>query len=91
MALVFEWDSVKAQRNLTKHKVSFEEAATILADENSLTIEDVKHSMVEKRKITLGQSFSGRILVVVHTERVEKLRIISARMASQKEKKQYGV
>jgi uncharacterized protein len=91
MELIFEWDKNKAQTNLIKHKVSFEEAASIFADENSITIDDPAHSLSEKRSITLGLSFAKRILVAVHTERNGNIRIISARLASRKERVQYGV
>ncbi len=89
MELLFEWDKNKAQTNLIKHHVSFEEAATVFGDENSLTINDPAHSVVEKRFITLGISEMKRLLVVVHTDRNDRLRIISARLASKKERQQY--
>jgi uncharacterized DUF497 family protein len=89
MALTFEWDSNKAKSNLEKHQLAFEEAATVFADTNSLTIDDPAHSVNEKRHITLGKSQSKRLLVVVHTERGDKIRIISARLASKKERQQY--
>lgn len=72
-----------------KHKVAFEEAATVFGDERSLTIDDMAHSEQEKRKITLGKSVKNHLIVVVHTERGERIRIISARKASRKERKQY--
>ncbi len=89
MGLSFEWDSNKANANVSKHHVSFEEAATVFGDERSLTIEDTLHSEFEERKITIGKSKVDRVLVVVHTERGERLRIISARKASKNERKQY--
>lgn len=89
MALLFEWDKKKAIANLEKHKVSFEEAATIFADDNSLTIDDPDHSVQEIRNITIGSSFHERVLVVVHTDRKEKIRIISSRLASRKERQLY--
>ncbi len=89
MPLLFEWDDLKAQTNRIKHGVSFEEAATVFADENSLTIPDPTHSHSESRFITLGSSHNKKILVVVHTDRNEKIRIISARPASKKERQQY--
>ena len=91
MALIFEWDRTKAQINLGKHKVSFEEASSLFADKNSITIDDPVHSLNEERFITIGLSFEKRLLVAVYTERSDKIRIISARLASRKEKKQYGV
>ncbi len=89
MALFFEWDSVKAKTNKEKHKVTFEEAVTVFGDENSLTIDDIAHSVDEKREITIGQSIHDQILVVVHTVRGKNIRIISARKANKKEKIQY--
>ena len=89
MGLFFEWNGDKARTNVLKHKVSFEEAATVFADERSLTIDDIAHSKLEKRKITLGKSSKNHLMVVVHTERGEHIRIISARKASRKERKQY--
>jgi uncharacterized protein len=91
MGLIFEWDINKASINLTKHKVSFDEASSIFADKNSITIDDPVHSIIEEREITIGLSSTKRLMVVVHTERNGKIRIISARLASQKEKKQYGI
>ncbi len=89
MGLVFEWDNNKAETNVLKHSISFEEASTVLGDNRSITIDDVPHSFQEKRYVTLGLSSSNRVLVVVHTARAERVRIISARKASRKEKKQY--
>jgi uncharacterized protein len=64
-----EWDPAKANSNLEKHGVPFEEAATVFGDPLSLTIDDPDHSNDEERFILLGQSFAGRLLVVVHTHR----------------------
>jgi uncharacterized DUF497 family protein len=83
MALTFEWDSRKARSNLVKHGVGFEEASTIFGNPSSLTIPDPEHSLSEKRYITMGKAFTGKLLVVVHTERGDNIRIISARWASQ--------
>lgn len=87
--LLFEWDENKAQSNVAKHGISFEEAATVFADENSLTIDDSAHSINEKRFVTIGLSAYKKILVVVYTERNDKIRIISVRKSSKKERKQY--
>ncbi len=87
--LTFEWDANKARANLTKHAVSFQEATTVFGDPLSLTIPDPAHSQTESRFIILGRSHQGRILVVVHTERGDNVRIISARQASRRERKQY--
>jgi uncharacterized protein len=85
----FEWDPKKAAINLRKHRVSFEEAATTLEDELSLTGDDPDHSAVEGRLITFGVSSMGRLLVVSHTERGERIRIISARLATRVERELY--
>ena len=87
--LPFEWDANKAASNLAKHAVSFEEAATVFGDPVSITIPDPAHSQIEVRFVILGRSHHGRLLVVVHTERGDNIRIISARLASRHERKQY--
>jgi uncharacterized DUF497 family protein len=87
--LTFEWHSRKARSNLSKHGVSFEEASTIFGDPLSLTIHDREHSLAEKRYITMGRAFDGKLLVVVHTDRDDNIRIISARRASRRERKYY--
>jgi len=85
----FEWDPKKAWSNLQKHKVSFEEAATALSDPMAGTGADPDHSLTEDRYVTFGASSKGRLLVVVHTDRGETIRIISARVASKGERKIY--
>jgi len=89
MPLSFEWDERKAKPNLAKHGVSFEEASTVFGDPLSLTIPDPAHSQGEDRSIVLGQSHERELLVVVHTERGDHIRIISARRASRRERKSY--
>lgn len=89
MALIFEWDPGKARANLRKHGVSFEEAATVFGDPLSLTIPDPVQATDEERFIIVGRSFRGRTLVVVHTERGDQIRIISARRATRHEREQY--
>ena len=89
MALTFEWDGRKAASNLQKHGVSFEEAATAFGDPLSVTIDDPDHSEKEERLILLGRSERGRFLVVVHTERGDTIRIISARLARGHEREAY--
>jgi hypothetical protein len=84
-----EWDPDKARRNLRKHRVSFEEAATALGDSMSVTGADPDHSFGEYRYITFGISGRGRLLVVSHTEERDTIRIISARVASKGERKIY--
>jgi uncharacterized DUF497 family protein len=85
----FEWDAEKAAANLKKHGVSFGEATTVFGDDLSLTFADPDHSDDEQRFITMGQSDFGRVLVIAHTDRVDKIRIISAREATRAERKTY--
>jgi hypothetical protein len=87
--LSFEWDKNKARKNLKNHDVSFDEASTIFSDTLSLAIYDPLHSESEDRFILIGNSHSNRLLVVVHTERGDKVRIISARQANKQERKKY--
>lgn len=89
MALQFEWDSRKARVNKRKHGITFEEASTIFDDPLSITIHDPAHSVGEDRFITIGTSANDRFIVVVHTERGDTIRIISARNATRNEKRQY--
>lgn len=84
-----EFDSAKAASNLRKHGVSFADAESALRDTNALTVED-PDAEDEQRFVTLGMDALGRILVVVHTPRGERLRIISARKASPKESRNYA-
>jgi hypothetical protein len=79
----------KARTNLRKHKVTFEEAATVLSDPMSATGADPDHSITEDRYITFGVSERGRLLVVAYAEEGETIRIISARVASKGERKIY--
>lgn len=85
----FEWDPAKAAENLSKHGVSFEEAATVFRDPLSATGADPDHSVGEARFVTFGVSTSGRLLVVAHTERGDTIRIISARLTTAGERKIY--
>jgi uncharacterized DUF497 family protein len=85
----FEWDLAKAKSNLSKHGVSFEEAATIFGDPLSLTIPDPGHSEQENRFVTIGVSSKLRTVVVVQTDRGDAVRIISARLATTRERKDY--
>ena len=89
MPLTFEWDPRKARSNLIKHGVGFEEASTVFGDLLSLTIPDPEHSRTEERYVTMGTTFTGKLLVVVHTDRGDNIRIISARRASQRERSSY--
>ena len=85
----FEWDEEKAVSNLKKHDVSFEEGATIFNDPRIATISDPIHSKDEERFVSIGVSIQGRLLVVVHTERNERIRLISCRKATSGERKRY--
>ena len=89
MQTLFEWDSNKAEANLPKHGVSFEEAQTVFTDPLSITLADPDHSEDEERFIDIGMSDNRRVLVVVYTERVQRIRLISARKATPAERKQY--
>jgi uncharacterized DUF497 family protein len=85
----FEWDADKAARNLSKHGVAFAEAATVFGDALALTFYDPDHSEDEDRYLTFGYSIEGRLLVVSHTDRGNRNRIISARVAMRRERKIY--
>ncbi|OGQ07131.1 MAG: hypothetical protein A2026_04895 [Deltaproteobacteria bacterium RBG_19FT_COMBO_46_12] len=85
----FEWDSKKATENIQKHGVAFQEAATVFGDPLSITFGDPDHSLSEDRHITFGLSLQKRLIVVSHTERGERTRIISARLMDRKERKIY--
>jgi uncharacterized DUF497 family protein len=89
MELLFEWDEEKAQSNLKKHKVGFEEGATIFHDLFVATMPDPDHSEDEQRYVSIGLSAKGRLLVVVHTERGNKTRIVSCRKATSREQRIY--
>lgn len=86
---LFEWNPEKAEANLKKHDVSFEEAASVFFDSLSLTVADPLNSVEENRFIITGFSERGRQLIVVHTDRNDKIRIISARLATPNEKRKY--
>lgn len=86
----FEWDQRKADGNAKKHGISFEEATTVFRDVLELTIADPDHSQGEYRFLSLGRSVPGNLLVVAYTEREpNRIRIISARRASKKERECY--
>jgi len=86
----FEWDKNKAANNFEKHRVSFEEAATVFDDLMFITFIDEEHSVDEERYITLGLSNYGQLLMVAHTDREGRIRIISARKATKDEEKYYA-
>ena len=85
----FDWNPRKTKRNLTKHKVSFEEATTVFLDPLSATGDDPDHSDEENRFITVGLSSSGRLLTVSHTDREDSIRIITARRSTKEEREVY--
>ncbi|MBX7244323.1 MAG: BrnT family toxin [Candidatus Sumerlaeaceae bacterium] len=85
----FEWDRNKAKRNIGKHGVSFDEAATVFYDPLSATFDDPVHSTGERRFITIGVSTQRRLLVIAHTDRGRVTRIISARRATKGERKRH--
>ena len=87
--VVFKWDPRKAAANLKKHRIDFHEAVTVLKDRLSATFPDTDQSGVELRFVTIGMTTSGRILVVVHTEEGDTVRIISARRATRQERRFY--
>jgi uncharacterized DUF497 family protein len=89
VALRFTWDPRKARLNERRHGVSFEEAATAFLDPLSLTIRDVLHAVGEERFVLIGQSDRGRLVVVVHVERGDEIRLISARRATPHERRAY--
>ena len=85
----FEWDDEKAESNLEKHGVGFEDGATIFNDPLIATIQDPDHSANEERYVSIGISVLGDLLVVVHTERGERIRLVSCRKANNAERKAY--
>jgi len=85
----FEWDRAKADSNRRKHRVTFTEAASAFYDPFSATFPDPDASRTEERLVTIGHSSQGRLLVVVHTEQDETIRIISARLATAHERKRH--
>jgi uncharacterized DUF497 family protein len=89
MSLEFEWDVDKAASNLKKHRVTFEEAASVFGDPLAAIFDDELHSKEEQREIIIGHSDKNRILLVSFTERAGAVRIISARRATIRERKDY--
>jgi uncharacterized DUF497 family protein len=86
---LFEWNQEKAEANRKKHGVSFEEATSVFFDSLSLTVSDPLHSEEENRFVITGFSDQQRQLVIVHTDRGDKIRIISARLATPNERRKY--
>ena len=89
MALQFEWDPRKAASNLAKHGISFEEAATVFGDPLGRIVDDPRHSSEEERCALLGSSREERLLAVMFVDRGETIRIISARRATRRERRDY--
>ena len=85
----FEWDSEKAALNRRKHRASFEEACTVFGDPLAITFRDPDHSVGEARFVTFGVSSTGALLVVSHTQRGQRTRLIGARRATRAERKIY--
>lgn len=85
----FEWDRAKADANRGKHRVTFDEAVSVFYDPLSATFPDPESSRSEEGLVTIGHSSRRRLLVVVHTERGETIRIISARLATAHERKRH--
>ncbi|MBI3098226.1 MAG: BrnT family toxin [Planctomycetes bacterium] len=85
----FSWDHDKARRNLQKHGVGFEEAATVFPDPLARITLDPEHSERDTRELILGESCAGRLIVVSFVERGEAVRIISARLATRTERHEY--
>jgi uncharacterized protein len=89
IGFVFEWSATKAETNRRKHGVGFEEASTVFGSPLSRTIHDPDHSESENLCVTIGRSTAQRVLVVIHTESSKRIRLISARDATSRERKQY--
>jgi uncharacterized DUF497 family protein len=89
MAIEFEWDAAKAKINLGKHRISFEEATSTFYDPLSVTIADPDHSANESRFLLIGVTTTRRLVVVAHTDRGGRIRIINARRATRQERASY--
>jgi uncharacterized DUF497 family protein len=87
--MIFEWDTTKAAKNLSKHQVSFDEAETVFDDPLYIDFYDPDHSEAEERYLIVGRSNQGKILIVSYTEREDSIRIISARKVTKAERKVY--
>ena len=85
----YEWDEEKAATNFRKHGVDFADAVLVFEDELTLTMRDLSSDR-EERFVALGQDPNGRLLVVIYTWRGERIRLISAREATGKERRRYG-
>jgi uncharacterized protein len=89
MSLLFEWNAAKDKADYKKHQVTFAESRTIFNDPFLLTFPDETHSQSEDRLISIGATIDGRVLVVIHTERGQKIRLISSRVATNAERRIY--
>ncbi len=87
--MIYEWDPKKAKANHRKHRVSFEEGATVFLDPLAVTYPDPDHSGEEFREITIGHSAKRRVVFLSHTQRGDRIRIIGARKVTPRERKQY--
>ena len=87
--MIFEWDAAKANANLRKHGLSFEEAMTVFADQLGRIEDDPRHSADEDRFVLLGISQRQRLLAIMFAERGDAIRIISARQATRQERRDY--
>lgn len=90
MDFLFEWDEMKARQNARRHGVTFAEAVSVFSDLYLVTFPDDEHSDIEDRLISIGRSDRGRILLVVHTDRGDAIRLISCRKATTTERTTYG-
>ena len=89
MTIEFEWDYEKEKKNIQKHRVSFHEASTVFGDPFSWTFPDTDHSITEDRYLTFGSSSDGTLLIISHTDRGNKIRLISARKMTRLERRYY--
>ena len=89
MDLQFEWDFQKAELNIHKHGIHFEDAKTVFSDPLACIFNDEWHSTQEQREIIIGHNAQGRLLVISFIERNQRIRLISARFATNKERKDY--
>jgi len=89
MTIEFEWDAAKAETNFRKHSVSFDEAVSAFYDALSVTIPDPDHSVNEARFLLIGMTVTRRLVVVGHTDRGRRVRIINARRATRRERASY--
>jgi uncharacterized DUF497 family protein len=87
--VIYEWDARKAEANRKKHGVSFEDAASVFVDPLAVTFSDPDHSAAERREITIGHTIRERLVFVCHCERGDRIRLISARLATRSERDQY--